>query len=149
MKTGKRIYDLRSAAGLTQDELAGRLFVSRSLVALWESGRRRPDAKMAERMAAVFGVPPETLREDDPKIRREIDSCLPAGAEADDERLTALLDSFLDSIPEKERCVFVRRYHFLESRAQIAERYGLSPGHVSVILFRTKKKLKRFMEERT
>ena len=39
----KTIADLRAEKGLTQQELADQLAVSRSLVSLWESGARTPD----------------------------------------------------------------------------------------------------------
>ncbi|MCI6486454.1 MAG: helix-turn-helix domain-containing protein [Clostridiales bacterium] len=39
---GKNIKDLRQGRGLTQDELAERLFVSRQTVSNYELGRTRP-----------------------------------------------------------------------------------------------------------
>ena len=38
--------------------------------------------------------------------------------------------------------VLVRRYFFAESIADIARRYGLTENHVTVMLSRTRKKLK-------
>ena len=43
MDTGAKVAELRKAKGLTQQELAGKLFVSRELVCKWENGERRPD----------------------------------------------------------------------------------------------------------
>lgn len=64
---GKNIRDLREAAGLTQEELARRLFVTRQTVSNYELGRSRPDLDMLLRIAeelkadvntVLYGVPP-------------------------------------------------------------------------------------------
>ena len=47
---------LRNKKGLSQLELADRLFVTRSTVSRWESGNRLPDAVMITRLAEVLGV---------------------------------------------------------------------------------------------
>ena len=43
MDLGERIASARAEAGVTQQELAEMLFVSRELVSKWELGQRRPD----------------------------------------------------------------------------------------------------------
>ncbi len=50
------IVKLRTEKGWTQQELADRLVVSRSLVSMWELGIREPDLLSIERMAELFGV---------------------------------------------------------------------------------------------
>ena len=50
------IVKLRTEKGWTQQELAYRLIVSRSLVSMWELGIREPDLLSIERMAELFGV---------------------------------------------------------------------------------------------
>ena len=50
-------------------------------------------------------------------------------------------------LPEKERNIFIRRYFFFESMKKIGERYGFSENRVSVILFRTRKKLRKYLEK--
>ena len=52
---------LRSEKGLSQKELSERLFVSRSAVSLWESGKRLPDTAMLRRISACLGVDIYTL----------------------------------------------------------------------------------------
>lgn len=49
---------------------------------------------------------------------------------------------FVRSLPEREGNIFVRRYFFTETVAEIAKRYGLTENNVMVILSRTRKKLK-------
>lgn len=50
------IVKLRTEKGWTQQELADRLIVPRSLVSMWELGIREPDLLSIERMAELFGV---------------------------------------------------------------------------------------------
>ena len=52
----KNIKRLRQQAGLTQDQLAEKLFVTRQTVSLWENGKTQPDIETLERIAEVFQV---------------------------------------------------------------------------------------------
>lgn len=52
-----RVKGLRKEMGMTQNELAKRLMVSRSCVANWESGTRTPDCNSIMRMSKLFKVP--------------------------------------------------------------------------------------------
>ena len=55
------LKNLRTSQGLSQLELADKLFVTRSTVARWETGSRIPDATMIVKIAEVLGVDVETL----------------------------------------------------------------------------------------
>ncbi len=46
----------RTKKGLSQQELADKIYVTRSTVARWENGNRLPDAAMISRLAEVLGV---------------------------------------------------------------------------------------------
>ena len=52
---------LRTEKGLSQRELAGQVFVTRSTVARWESGNRLPDAAMISRLSQCLDVDVITL----------------------------------------------------------------------------------------
>ena len=54
---------------------------------------------------------------------------------------------FVAALPSREGDVFVRRYFFTEPVAEIAKSYGLTPNHVSVILSRTREKLKKQLKK--
>lgn len=58
---GKNIREARQGRGLTQDELAERLFVSRQTVSNYELGRTRPDIDMLEKLAQVLETDLNTL----------------------------------------------------------------------------------------
>ncbi len=53
---GKRINQLRHACGLTQEDLASDIYVSRSGLSNYENGKRTPDIKMLQKICEKFGV---------------------------------------------------------------------------------------------
>ncbi len=52
---------LRSVKGLSQKELANRLNVSPSSIALYETGKRKPKLDRAIEIAKIFDVPVESI----------------------------------------------------------------------------------------
>ena len=54
--TGTIIRELRTKKGMTQAELAEKLFVSDKTVSKWENGKGYPDISLLESIAGVFGV---------------------------------------------------------------------------------------------
>lgn len=59
MKT--RVKEFRTAAGMTQQELARRVHVTSRTIISIEKGQYRPSLMLAYRMAQVFGVTVEEL----------------------------------------------------------------------------------------
>ncbi|MBO7376412.1 MAG: helix-turn-helix transcriptional regulator, partial [Clostridia bacterium] len=57
MNIAKAISDLRLSRNISQEDLASELFVSRDLVSKWETGVRRPNWQMIEKIAAFFEIP--------------------------------------------------------------------------------------------
>ena len=95
MQTGQKLQKLRMQAGLSQTQLADALFVSRDLVSKWETGKRRPDRKMLEAMAEIFGVAAENLIDMDDYLSEELSAAFPAGYSADADTLKRDLNAFL------------------------------------------------------
>lgn len=56
MEFGEKLQQLRKKKGLTQEELAGVLYVSRTAVSKWESGRGYPNIDSLKAIAKFFGV---------------------------------------------------------------------------------------------
>ncbi len=54
--TGAVIRSLRESKGLTQEELAERLFVSGKAVSKWETGKGFPDVSLLEPLAKALGM---------------------------------------------------------------------------------------------
>ena len=61
--------------------------------------------------------------------------------------LKEIINSFVRNLPEKESKIFIRRYFFFETPKEIGKRFGFSENRVSVILHRTRKKLKDYLEK--
>lgn len=56
MEVGKKIQKLRQERGLTQEQFAAQLFVSRTAVSKWETGRGTPNIESLKMIAEKFGV---------------------------------------------------------------------------------------------
>jgi Zn-dependent peptidase ImmA (M78 family)/transcriptional regulator with XRE-family HTH domain len=53
---GTQLAGAREARGLSQDDVASLLNISRVLVSHWERGQRQPSAQVLERLAQIYGV---------------------------------------------------------------------------------------------
>lgn len=73
----------------------------------------------------------------------EIEYCLadPVTVEGTVEakRLARIIEDFLDTLTEENRVIFLRRYWFTDSYADIAEHTGFTEKNISVRLTRTRK----------
>lgn len=76
----------------------------------------------------------------------ELGECIPGRERVDDrlnaEELAKTIRNFLDTLPEREQDIFLRRYFYAEPTAAIAGRYGMKHDNALRILSRIRKKLK-------
>lgn len=56
METKEALADIRKRNGLTQDEMAVRLFVTRQAISRWETGETTPSVDTLKLMSEQFGV---------------------------------------------------------------------------------------------
>lgn len=79
---GKYLRDLRRRRGMSQQELALALGVSKQTISNWEVGRKVPRMKTVEKIANIFGVsrnsilaglPVEILEQEGQEDRRVVD----------------------------------------------------------------------------
>lgn len=61
MELGEKLQQLRKQKGMTQQELADRLYVSRTAISKWESGRGYPSIESLKAIAALFSVTVDDL----------------------------------------------------------------------------------------
>lgn len=80
----------------------------------------------------------------------ELAECIPDSAsthEMDSVILKDVINRFIRSIHGVERSIFLRRYFFGEGIKDIAEAYNCSENSVAVTLYRTRNKMKTFLEK--
>ena len=56
MEFNEKLQQLRKSKGLTQEELAEALFVSRTAISKWESGRGYPSIDSLKELSRFFSV---------------------------------------------------------------------------------------------
>lgn len=81
-------------------------------------------------------------------LTQEMEGCIPDASQ--DARIEArelgrLLDAFLRTLTPENQMVFLRRYWYADTVAQIAARYGIGQSAVQMRLSRTKGKLAAYL----
>lgn len=74
MKFEKKLMALRKKRGMSQEELADQLGVSRQAVSRWELGATLPDAPNLLKLSDLFGVSVDYLLRDDYEEEQELPS---------------------------------------------------------------------------
>lgn len=84
------------------------------------------------------------------QLTGELELCVPdcrIEQHMEAQRIGTLLTAFLDSLPRESRLIFLRRYWYLDSIGEIADRYGMGESKVKTQLHRTRNKLRAFLEK--
>ncbi|OUN88848.1 helix-turn-helix domain-containing protein [[Collinsella] massiliensis] len=71
MEVGKRIRDERTGAGMSQDDLAARVYVSRQTISSWENDKTYPDVQSLILLSEIFGVTVDSLIKGDVETMTE------------------------------------------------------------------------------
>lgn len=83
---------------------------------------------------------------------QEIEACIADQKTVEDEvgarELSRIIEEFLDTLTAKERVIFMRRYAYIDTYADIANRVGISEKNVSVRLTLIRQKMKQYLIER-
>ena len=69
MEFNKKLQELRKLNGLTQEELASKLYVSRAAISKWESGRGYPSIDSIKSIARLFSVTLDELLSSDEVLK--------------------------------------------------------------------------------
>ena len=84
-------------------------------------------------------------------VLEELEGCIAAAGNVEDglnaRELEKTIRSFLDTLPERDQDIFLRRYFFVEESDAIARRYAMRPATVLKILSRTRMKLKKYLTQ--
>ena len=154
------IIRLRKRKGWTQQELADFLFVSRSLVAMWEQGTRKPDYLSVERMADLFEITVGELIPDEHYVyfsqdelstfENEIKSLFESesGEKDTNEHMAAVFNCFVSQLSKMNRAVFISRYLLMKTCRSIGDDIGRSETSVRNRLFCLRKEFNTFVRKR-
>lgn len=80
----------------------------------------------------------------------EMENCIPdlsREMQIQSQELGALLNEFLGTLSQENRQIFMRRYWYAESIAEIAQRFHLGESNVKTKLMRTRNALRTFLEK--
>lgn len=81
----------------------------------------------------------------------ELTECIPSSDHVDqivdDLALAEIFNRFLAALPKEKRMIFMRRYWYLSSIAEIAAEYSISESKVKMSLLRSRNTLKQILEE--
>ena len=82
----------------------------------------------------------------------ELAECVPDAhdtqAAVEAAELEEMLNAFLRTLPERECNIFLRRYWYVEEYSDIARRYDMKLNTVKTSLFRTRAKLRDYLERK-
>lgn len=85
------------------------------------------------------------------ELSAEMEQCIPAPDDCEcrisDMALSDAINGFLASLGTEKRNIFLRRYWYLESIADISKRFGLSESKVKTTLFRSRIQLREHLEK--
>lgn len=83
-------------------------------------------------------------------LTQEMELCIPDRSQevqVESKELRWILNTFLRTLTPENRMVFMRRYWYMDSIAEIAARYGISESAVLTRLSRTRTKLRNYLEK--
>ena len=105
---GERVKDLRRKSGLTQLDLAYRIFISESYIALIEADKRNPSTDVINSLAEEFHVSVDYLvngeeKETDKLMFKEWYSIVNGRSEKEIKSALKMVKSFFDCIDENKK----------------------------------------------
>ena len=81
-------------------------------------------------------------------LTQEMETCIPDSrqdSQMESKELRRFLEAFLDGLSKESRLIFLRRYLYVDTVAEIAARYGISESKVKTQLHRTRAKLRTYL----
>ena len=85
------------------------------------------------------------------ELNTELEQCIPAPDDAecriDDLLLREAINGYLRKLNAEKRMIFLRRYWYLDSIADISGRFSISESKVKTTLFRCRRDLRSYLEK--
>ena len=131
MEFNEKLQELRKREGMTQEELASKLYVSRTAISKWESGRGYPNIESLKAISKLFGVTVDELLSSD-----EILSM----AEEDGKQKTRGLQTFIVGLLDASAILMLFLPFFAQKKGGFVESVSLlslteAPDYLKVMLF--------------
>ncbi|PWM55343.1 MAG: RNA polymerase subunit sigma-70 [Oscillospiraceae bacterium] len=86
------------------------------------------------------------------ELTKELEECIAAPDDLtcrlDDRAIADALNGFLGTLTPETRQIFLRRYWYADSIRDLAIRFGYTEGKVKTLLFRTRARLRGYLDER-
>ena len=85
------------------------------------------------------------------ELSAELEQCIPAPDDTecrlDDMAFRELINGFLGTLSEEKRNVFLRRYWYMDSVAELSKRFSISESKVKVMLYRCREAFRTYLEK--
>ena len=85
------------------------------------------------------------------ELSAELEQCIPAPDDTersiDAIMLCEAINTFLATLTDEKRNIFMRRYWYMDSIASISRNYGLTQSKVKSMLFRSRNQLREYLEK--
>ncbi len=85
------------------------------------------------------------------ELTAEMEQCIPAPDDLqcrmDEQVLREAINGFLRTLDEEKRNLFLRRYWYLDSIAELSARFAISQSKVKTTLFRCRTGLRKYLEQ--
>ena len=85
------------------------------------------------------------------ELTQEMEQCIPSKNNVEEafaaDTLAQSINAFLEICSEDQRNIFVRRYWYFDTVAEISKKYGYSQSKVKTALFRMREGLKQHLEK--
>lgn len=157
-KYGKLIYNIAENALHNREDAEE--CVNDTYLGVWNAiPPQRPNSLLAFVCRIARNISINRLKRDPSRKRGVYDVCFDelqecissketVEARYNANELSRLIDEFLDTLDRKNRMLFVRRYYYMDSFADVAAAAGMKEGAVRTRLTRLRGKLKEFLESR-
>lgn len=83
-------------------------------------------------------------------LSQEMEQCIPdtaAQRKMEAREIGQILEGFLGSLSLEKRCIFLRRYLYMDTVSQISQRYGMTESKVKMQLHRIRTQLRMYLEK--
>jgi len=85
------------------------------------------------------------------ELSAELEQCIPAPDDIEcrinDMALREAMNGFLGTLSEEKRNIFLRRYWYMDSIADISKRFALSEGKIKTSLFRSRNQFREYLKK--